>query len=172
MSSLVQRVVGLLKMAENTFSKERLLFNGLRELQVIHCEGQQGVQTPMTNEDFDALTQAIARGEKNMEADAQSIFPVGSRMCLAQMESISKTLYVKYTRSNVNYVIPGSRRKASGAGPAPAAQEETEDNDKVIKDLEDGLQDASKASGAGSAPAPPVEPEDIDKVIKDLEDGL
>lgn len=145
MSSLVQRVVGLFDLTGATFSDKSLLLNGLQELQDFYYKGRQGVQTPMTAEDFDALTQAITQGEKNKEADAQSIFPMGSRMCPAQINNIAETLFVKYNRGNVSYVRPGLRRKASAAGPAPAAPKKTEDIDMVIKDLEDGLQAARQA---------------------------
>lgn len=146
MSSLVQRAVGVFRLAKSSFYSPGLFLGGLQELQDDYYEGKPGVQTPMTAEDFDALTQAIAQGEPNEEADAQSIFPVGSRMCAAQMKRISEMLYAKYNRGNVKPAPrPGLRRRANGAGSAPAPPVETEDNDKVIKDLEDGLQAASKA---------------------------
>lgn len=146
MSSLVRRAVGVFGLAKNSFYSPGLFLGGLQELQDDYYKGKPGVQTPMTPEDFDALTQAIAQGEPNEEADAQSIFPVGSRMCSAQMKRISEMLYAKYNRGNVKPTPrPGLRRRASGAGPAPVAPEETEDNDKVIKDLEDGLQAARQA---------------------------
>jgi hypothetical protein len=146
MSSLVQRAVGVFRLAKSSFYSPGLFLGGLQELQDDYYEGKPGVQTPMTAEDFDALTQAIAQGEPNEEADAQSIFPVGSRMCAAQMERISGTLYAKYNRGNVKPTQrPGLRRRASGAGPAPAPPVEPEDIDKVIKDLEDGLKVARQA---------------------------
>lgn len=146
MNTPVERVVGQLELAGSTFYSEGLFSSGLKEILELYYNGRQGVQTPMTAEDFDALTQAITQDEKNKEADAQSIFPMGSRMCPVQMKHISETLYVKYNRGNVKHdARPGLRRKASGAGPAPAPQVEPEDIDKVIKDLEDGLQAARQA---------------------------
>lgn len=146
MSSLVQRAVGIFRLAKSSFYSPGLFLKGLQELQEDYYKGKPGVQTPMTAEDFDALTQAIAQGEPNEEADAQSIFPVGSRMCPAQMKRISEMLYAKYNRGNVKPTPrPGLRPKASGAGSAPAPPVEPEDIDKVIKDLEDGLKVARQA---------------------------
>lgn len=142
----MERAVALINMLIYGFFSKALLSKGLREIQETHYRGKQGVRTPMTAEDFDALTQAIAQNENNVEADAQSIFPAESRMCQAQIENITKTLFDKYNRGSNNYVKPGRlTRKTSGAGPAPAAPVETEDIGKVIKALEDGLRAASQA---------------------------